>query len=93
MKYRRKSPKIEAILWTGDNLEEVKKFTSGYLCDESIFEKGVLFIYTMMSSSGSRLLLTVFKNHYILKDAKTKQIIEDTIDQKTFENTFEKVEE
>lgn len=73
MKYRKKPIIIEAVKWTGYNLEEVKKFVGNsliYNICTSAYEVGKGVPYVCMKIKTLEGDMTVSVGDYIIKGAK-----------------------
>lgn len=74
-KYRKKPVEIEAIQWTGDNLDEIKKFMGYYE-----YAKGNLIIKTlegnMLASPGDYIIKGVKSEFYPCKPNIFKETYE-----------------
>jgi hypothetical protein len=60
-KYRKKPVEIEALQWTGDNLEDIFKF-----CDQAYFNSGQLKIETLEGT------MTASIGDYIIKGVQAE---------------------
>ena len=92
MTYRRKTPKIEAIQWTGDNLKEMKKFLDkgGYGCIISTLNENCLLIY---EAHGLLPKAEVCKSDYIVFFLYPYRDFFGVVKADYFEEKFERVEE
>ena len=67
--------KLEAVQWTGENLEEIKKFIGfdddPYSEDCCQIDKNKRLIFTTLSASSGREKpwITICLNDYVVKDA------------------------
>ena len=87
MKYMRKTP-VEAIQWTGHNLQEVSEFVSLAAKSYSMWndDLGNLdMTYSFQKGRTSRAVVPLFG--WVVKDGKTFQFYRDS----TFRKTFEKI--
>jgi len=80
MIYRRKSETVEAIMFDGSNLEQIRQFLKDYFKYGHIMEDGHLFL--MLNSNNALYSAQVYD--YIVVD----KMHGFTMNKKAFENTY-----
>ena len=76
--YRKKPVTVEAVQWTGKNIDEVKEFVKGSMIS---FEKNFITIHTlegdMLTSVGDYIIMGVHGDYYPCKPYIFEQTYEE----------------
>ena len=86
MKYARKPVVVEAVLWTGENLEEVKSALEGHKSEVVVIKDGtpLIYIYTHGRSHST----STYPGHWVFEDTDGQIVV---YPPEKFEQNFEPV--